>query len=94
MASFAGELRGELVGVGCLRESAWSVRTIETWKGLHAADVRIAFGSYGNTREPGALRSSAMALARATGDPQAALAAVTLHPAQLAGGREERQTAL
>ncbi|TAH38061.1 MAG: hypothetical protein EYC70_05405 [Planctomycetota bacterium] len=91
--SFGGELAGEVVGVPVLAEGSWQWRTPENWRRLHAAGVRIAFGS--DAAGPDwnafdALRTSAMALSRASGDPKAALAAVTGNAAALAGQSRER----
>ncbi|RMH01419.1 MAG: hypothetical protein D6702_11570 [Planctomycetota bacterium] len=86
-AAYGGLLRGELLGLPAIDDGNWTPRRIETWRRLHAAGVRIAFGTGagGSWNGPGALRASAMAFARATGDAAAALAAITRNAADLAG---------
>ena len=86
-ATFGGALRGQLLGLPVVDDGNWSARQVETWRRLHDAEVRIAFGTGdgGPWNGPGALRTSAMAFARATGDAGAAMAAVTCNAADLAG---------
>jgi len=81
--AYGGLLAGRRAGLRAPGMAGLDSRTLETWRRLHAAGVRLAFGTAGGP--PAALRESAMALARATGDPAGALAAVTSTAADLAG---------
>ncbi len=86
-ATYGGMLRGQLLGLGVVHDGNWSPRALETWRRLHGAGVQVAFGSgdAGGWGGPGSLRATAMAFARATGDPAGAMAAVTRNAADLAG---------
>ena len=86
-ARFGGALRGQLLGLPTVNDGNWSARLVETWRRLHAAEVRVAFGTGdgGSWNGPGALRTTAMAYSRATGDAGAAMAALTRNAADLAG---------
>ncbi len=86
-ASFGGLLRGARLGLPVVQESDWSPRRIETWKRLHAAGVKVVFGtgSGGPWVGPESLRQTAIAYARATGDPDAAFAAISSAAADFAG---------
>ncbi len=85
-ASYAGALRGELVGLPMTQDSGFSPRNLDTLKRLHDAGVRVCFGTAaGSSRGPEDLRRAAIAFARATGDPAAAWAAVSTAAAEYAG---------
>ncbi len=82
VASYGGELSASLVGLPAMSDSTFSPRLLETWRRLHTADVRIAFGT---DRSGASLRETAMSFAHATGDLAAAMAAITSHGAEIAG---------
>ncbi len=84
---YAGALpAGSRVCLPVLEPGAWPARQIEGWRLLHGRGLRIAFGTFGSRAwAPGALRDTALAFSRATGDPAAALAAVTTEAAAFAG---------
>lgn len=92
VGSYGAELSGELVGLPVLDEASYEPRALETWRRLRAAGVRIAFGSHREEGPPPpqALRTTAMAFARATGDARAALEAVTANAAAIAGQGRDR----
>lgn len=91
VASYGGALRGESVVLPALTEGSWNLRTLETLRLLHRGECQIAFGTRdaysGGDRE--ALRQSAMAFSRLTGDSKAALAAITTQAAKVAGLEQE-----
>lgn len=82
-AAFGRALAGQLLILPVVDDGLWSARLAETWKRLHAAGVRVAFG--GGDDGAAALRTTAMAFARATGDSAAAMAAITRNGADAAG---------
>lgn len=93
VGSYGGELANELVGLSALADESYSLHGLETWRRLHAAGAKVAFGSDRRSAGgslPELLRTSAMAYARATGDPAAGLAAITRNAAALAGQGRER----
>ncbi|MFQ5748044.1 MAG: amidohydrolase family protein [Planctomycetota bacterium] len=84
--AYGRELAGRLVGLPALGEGSLGPRAIEVLRRLHGSGVRIAFGTrFTGSSQPDALRMSAMALSRITGDPGAALASITANAAELAG---------
>ncbi|HEX9793066.1 MAG TPA: amidohydrolase family protein [Planctomycetota bacterium] len=87
VGGYGRELAGALVVLPAIHDGDWSARLLETWKRLHGAGVRVAFGTRsGRGGEVlDGLRTTAMAYSRATGDPAAAMAAVTGNAAAIAG---------
>ncbi len=86
-AGYGGLLKGQLLGLPVVHDGRWSPRLLETWRRLHEAGVKIAFGSGsgGSWTGPSSLRTTAMAFARATGDAAGAMATISRHAADLAG---------
>lgn len=89
IGSYAGETAGELVILPAIGASGARAREAEVLKRLHDAGTRVAFGTRGGANGPGALRSAAMLLSRATGDPAAAWRAVSSAPAAAIGLEKE-----
>lgn len=88
IGSFGGLFAGKLVGLPTMGYGALA-RRAETWRRLHKAGTRFAFGSRAGNREWDALRTSAMALSRFTGDVEAAWSSVTSNPAEMLGVAED-----
>ncbi len=86
LGTYGRELSGRLVGLPALGDDSLGPRAVEVLRRLHDSGVRIAFGTrFSGSSRANALRLSAMALARITGDPAAALASITSNAAELAG---------
>ena len=85
--SYGGRLRDGLVGVPALGSDSATPRALETLRRLHAAGATVVFGTRqaDGRSAPSSLRRSAMAYARATGDPAAALASITSAASDYAG---------
>lgn len=88
LASYAGKIQGQLVGLPTFG-SGMVARRAETMKRLNKAGTRFAFGSRGGSSEWDSLRLSAMSFSRFSGDPAAAWAAITTHPAEVLGLQRE-----
>ncbi|MHC4379950.1 MAG: amidohydrolase family protein [Planctomycetota bacterium] len=84
VGSFGGLFAGQLVGLPTMGYGALA-RRAETWRLLHKAGTRFAFGSRAGNLEWDALRTSAMALSRFTGDVEAAWSSVSSNPAEMLG---------
>jgi len=84
VGSYGGAFAGELVGMPTMSYGALA-RRAATWKLMHKAGTRFAFGTRAGNREWDSLRTSAMALSRFTGDVSAAWASVTSNPAEMLG---------
>lgn len=86
-ASYGGQLRDQLAGMPIPAVGNWTPRGLETLKRLHKAGVKISFGTWSPSgdRAPGDLRRAAATFSRLTGDPAAAMAAITSHAAAMAG---------
>lgn len=91
VASYGGVVAGKLVGIPTFGNGAVA-RRAETWKRLHKAGTKFAFGSRGGSGEWNSLRTSAMSLSRFLGAPAAAWAAVTSNPATMLGMEKELGT--
>lgn len=88
VGSFGGAFSGQLVGLPTMSYGALA-RRAATWKLMHKADVRFAFGTRAGNSEWDSLRTSAMALSRFTGSASAAWASVTSNPAEMLGMESE-----
>ena len=88
VGTFGGAFTGELVGLPTMSYGALA-RRAATWKLMHKAEVRFAFGTRAGNREWDSLRTSAMALSRFTGSAAAAWASVTSNPAEMLGMEKE-----
>ncbi len=86
-ASYGGELKGQMAGMPIPGVGAWSPRGLETLKRLHKAGVHLCFGTWSpaGARQPGDLRRAAATMSRLTGDPKAAMAAITSNAAAFVG---------
>lgn len=86
-ATYGGELRGELAGMPLPGVGGWTPRGLETLKRLHKAGVKLCFGTWSpnGAQGVGDLRRAAATFSRLTGDPKAALAAITSHAAAFVG---------
>lgn len=85
--SYGGELRGQSVGMQLPAGGTWSPRALETLKRLHKAGVKVNFGTWAwrSSRDPRELRRAAIVMSRVTGDPAAAMAAITSGAADFVG---------
>lgn len=83
LGTYGGDLAGKLIVLPA--QSSASARSAETWKRLHKSGTRFVLGSRDGDGGWGGLRTGAMALSRATGDPVAAWAAVTTNAAEVLG---------
>ena len=90
LGAYGGDLAGALFVMPA--DAQPSARDAEVLKRLLAAGARVAIGSRGGSRELNGLRTAAMALSRATGDPVAAWAAVSANPAAALGKKGELGT--
>jgi len=88
VGTFGGAFAGQLVGLPTMSYGALA-RRAATWKLMHKAGVRFAFGTRAGNREWDSLRTSAMALSRFTGSASAAWASVTSNPAEMLGMESE-----
>lgn len=86
-ASYGGELKGQFAGMPIPGVGAWTPRGLETLKRLHKAGVKMCFGTWSpsGARQPNDLRRAAATMSRLTGDPKAAMAAITSHAAAFIG---------
>ncbi|MAW60514.1 MAG: hypothetical protein CMJ94_06735 [Planctomycetes bacterium] len=86
-ASYGGELRGQYAGMPIPGVGAWTPRGLETLKRLHKAGVKVCFGTWSpnGAAQPGDLRRAAATMSRLTGDPKAAMAAITSNAAAFIG---------
>jgi len=84
VGTYGGSFAGQLVGLPTMGYGALA-RRAATWKLMHKAGTRFAFGTRAGNSEWDSLRTSAMALSRFTGDASAAWASVTSNPAEMLG---------
>jgi len=89
-ASYGGDLKGQLAGIPVPGATAWTPRGLETMKRLHKAGIKLCFGTWSPSgrRTPADLRRAAATFSRLTGDPAAAMAALTSNAAEYAGSTE------